>query len=178
MPLRLAAALGALLIAPGTALAQDSPLTDPAKIEQLAADAYTWGLAPEFVYRFEKYNNLMTAPTNSLGGGGAVAAWNNDATNAGDASVLYLNAMLDLRDSELVLTVPPSQDDYYVANVLDAFINSMGSIVTRTTPSASPQTYLLAGPTSRHAHTRVARIDGFAYRVMTQDTNLGWMLIW
>ena len=87
---------------------------------------------------------------------GVAAAWNNNATNAGDASVLYLNAMLDLsgqkdrgNTKELVLTVPPSQNDYYVVNLLDAFINSVGSIGTRTTPSTEPQTYLLAGPTSR-----------------------------
>ena len=79
--------------------------------------AYVWGLAPEFVYRFSKYNNLVTAPRNALGGGGnAAAAWNNHGTNAGDASVLYLNSMMDLSGKkgrggtkELVLTVPPSR---------------------------------------------------------------------
>jgi hypothetical protein len=76
-----------------------------------------------------------------------------------------------------VLTVPPSRSDYYVVNLLDAFINSVGSIGTRTTPSNRPQTYLLAGPTSRYAHKRVVRIRGFRYRVMTTDTNLNWMLI-
>ena len=78
---------------------------------------------------------------------------------------------------ELVLTVPPSRDNYYVVNLLDGFINSIGSIGTRTTPSTKPQTYLLAGPTSRYAHRRTARIDGFRYRVMASDTNLNWMLI-
>ena len=155
------------------------------RIQNLAKNAYIWGLAPEFVYRFEKYNDLVTTPRNTLGGGsGVAAAWNNNATNAGDASVLYLNAMLDLsgkkgrgRTKELVLTVPPSQNDYYVVNLLDAFINSVGSIGTRTTPSTEPQTYLLAGPTSRYAHRRTVRIRGFRYRVMTSDTNLNWMLI-
>src|SRR5262249_51447286 len=78
---------------------------------------------------------------------------------------------------ELVLTVPPSEHDYYVVNLLDAFINSVGSIGTRTTPAASAQSYLLAGPTSRYAHQRTARINGFTYRVLTSDTNLNWMLI-
>ena len=74
-----------------------SPLTNPTAIEELAADAYVWGVAPEFVYRFLKYNALRTAPVNMLGGKGTqAAAWNNLATNAGDASVLYLNSMLDL----------------------------------------------------------------------------------
>ena len=161
-----------------------SPLTDPARIQKLAADAYIWGLAPEFVYRFEKYNNLVTAPRNTFGGGGNAAAWNNNGTNAGDASVVYLNSMIDLSGKkgrggtkELVMTVPPSKNNYYVVNLLDAFVNSVGSIGTRTTPSARPQTYLLAGPTSRYAHRRTVKIDGFRYRVMTSDTNLNWMLI-
>jgi len=166
-----------------------SPLTNPAAIEDLAADAYTWGVAPEFVYRFLKYNALRTAPVNMLGGKGTqAAAWNNLATNAGDASVLYLNSMLDLSGrrypasqnggtKELVLTVPPSANNYYVVNVLDSFINSTGSMGTRTTPSRTPQTYLLVGPTSPYAKKRVARIGGKTFRVMAQDTALGWMLI-
>jgi len=195
----LMAALGALAVAPaagastarparaaaGPAAAGSLPaLTNPARIQKLAEAAYAWGLPAEFVYRFEKYNDLVTAPRNTLGGGGGAAAWNNNATNAGDASVVYLNAMLDLSGQkgrggtkELVLTVPPSNRNYYVTNLLDAFINTVGSIGTRTTPSARPQTYLIAGPTSRYAHQRIARIHGFTYRVMPYDTNLGWMLI-
>jgi hypothetical protein len=169
-------------VAPSQALA--TPITSPKVIQNLAARAYVWGLAPEFVYRFERYNTLVTAPLNALGGGTTAAAWNNKATNAGDASVLYANAVLDLSGQrgrggtkELVLTVPPSQSNYYVANLLDAYVNSMGSIGTRTTSSTKPQTYLIAGPTSQYAHRRIARIHGFTYRVMTMDTNLAWMLI-
>jgi hypothetical protein len=160
-----------------------SPLTDPAKIQKLAADAYIWGVAPEFIYRFANYNELVTAPVNTLGGAGAVAAWNNQATNAGNASALYLTAMLDLSGQngpgatkELVLTVPPSETNYYVVALLDAFINDVGSIGTRTTPSMDAQTYLLVGPTSQYAHERIARIHGFTYRVMPFDTNRDWMI--
>src|SRR6476646_4036098 len=46
-----------------------SRLTDPAQIETLAADAYKWSLASEYVYRFENYNNLVVAPVNTWGGG-------------------------------------------------------------------------------------------------------------
>jgi Protein of unknown function (DUF1254) len=111
------------------------------------------------------------------------AAWNNQGTNAGDATVLYLNAMLDLSGKgrggtkELVLTIPPSQTNYYVVTLLDAFINDVGSIGTRTTPSKRAQTYLLVGPTSRYAHDRIARIHGFTYRVMALDTNRDWLLV-
>ncbi|UGS38386.1 DUF1254 domain-containing protein [Capillimicrobium parvum] len=169
-------------LAPSTAGAR---VPSVKRIENLAKNAYIWGLAPEFVYRFEKYNDLVTAKRNTLGGGGGVAAaWNNNATNAGDASVLYLNSMMDLsgkkgrgRTKELVLTVPPSANDYYVVNLLDDFINSVGSIGTRTTPSTTPQTYLIAGPTSRYAHRRTVQIHGFRYRVMATDTDLNWMLI-
>jgi len=185
------AALIATIPATASALPKGppSPLTNPAAITELAADAYTWGVAPEFVYRFLKYNALRTAPVNMLGGKGTqAAAWNNLATNAGDASVLYLNSMLDLSGrrypasqnggtKELVLTVPPSARNYYVVNVLDSFINSTGSIGTRTTPSNKRQTYLLVGPTSQYAKKRTVRIGGTVFRVMTQDTNLGWMLI-
>lgn len=59
----------------------------------------------------------------------------------------------------------------------DAFINTVGSIGTRTTPSRRAQTYLLAGPTSRYAHKRIVRIRAFTYRVITFDTNLDWLLV-
>jgi hypothetical protein len=178
-----AASLASIATAsPAQALAR--PLTNPKAIQALASKAYVWGLAPEFVYRFQHYNTLVTAPLNNLGGGITAAAWNNQGTNAGDASVLYANAMLDLSGQrgrggtkELVLTVPPSQSNYYVANLLDGYVNSMGSIGTRTTPSNKPQTYLIVGPTSQYAHKRIARIHGFTYRVMAMDTNLGWILI-
>lgn len=172
------------VLAPASAAGAVSPLTNPQKIEKLAAHAYVWGLPAEFVYRFGNYSALVTASRNTLGGGKAAAAWNNNATNAGDASVLYLNAMIDLSGQkrrggtkELVLTVPPSKSNYYVANLLDDFVNTVGSIGTRTTPSTHAQTYLLAGPTSRYAHERIARIHGFTYRVVPFDTNLGWILI-
>jgi hypothetical protein len=171
-------------VAPSIAVGYVSPLTDAAAIQKLAADAYVWGSAPQFVYRFEKYNDLVTAPRNTLGGGSEPAAWNNNATNGGDASVLYLNAMIDLSGrkgrggtKELVLTVPPSKTNYIVADLLDDFINTVGSIGTRTTPSRRAQTYLIVGPTSRYAHKRIVRIHGFTYRVMPYDTNFGWMLI-
>ncbi|MBV8945002.1 MAG: DUF1254 domain-containing protein [Solirubrobacterales bacterium] len=161
-----------------------SPLTNPAAIQKLATKAYIWGLAPEFIYRFLKYNTLVTAPLNNLGGGGAAAAWNNNATNAGNASVLYLNALIDLSgqrgrggSKELVLTVPPSKTDYYVVNLLDDFINTVGGIGTRTTLSTRAQTYLIVGPTSQYAHKRIVRIRGFTYRVIPYDTNFGWILI-
>ena len=177
-------AISAAVLAPSSAFGSVSPLTDPHKIEQLAAHAYMWGLPAEFVYRFGNYSTLVTAPRNTLGGGKAAAAWNNNGTNAGDASVLYLNAMIDLSGAkgrsgtkELVLTVPPSRRNYYVANLLDDFINTVASIGTRTTPSTHAQTYLLASPTSRYAHKRIARIHGFTYRVVPYDTNLGWILI-
>jgi hypothetical protein len=182
----LAAAAGLIstgALATSEALGPISPLTDPAKIQKLAADAYIWGVAPEFVYRFANYNELVTAPVNTFGGAEAVAAWNNQATNAGNASALYLTAMLDLSGQEgpgatkeLVLTVPPSETNYYIVALLDAFINEMGSIGTRTTPSPGAQTYLLVGPTSRYAHERIARINGFTYRVMPFDTNRAWLL--
>lgn len=181
--LTVAGLISASALVPSAALASVSPFTDPGKIQKLAANAYIWGVAPEFVYRFANYNDLVLAPVNTFGGPAEPSAWNNQGTNAGNASALYLNAMLDLSGKgrggtkELVLTTPPSKTNYYIVNLIDGFINDVGSIGTRTTPSTKAQTYLLVGPTSRYAHERIARIHGFTYRVMTFDTNRDWMLI-
>ena len=67
-----------------------------AKIETLGKLAYIWGLPAESVYRFSRYNQLVTAPFNTLAYNSVPAAWNNAATNAGNASVLYFYAALDL----------------------------------------------------------------------------------
>lgn len=148
------------------------------RIKALAAEAYTWGLAPQFVYRFSKYNSFVNAPINKLKYGSVPAAWNNSATNAGDASVLYLNSFIDFtKVDELVLTVPPSAENYFVVNYLDNFINTVGSIGTRTTPSARTTTYLLVGPDSKYAGRTHVTLKGKRYRVMASDTNLNWMLI-
>lgn len=170
----------------------NSSLTDPPAIQALAAEAYIWALAPEFVYRFLNYNALKTAPVNKLAGITEAAGWNNPATNAGDASVLYLNAMINLSGkqteggaTELVLTVPPSLDPqdptskerYIVVDFLDQYINTVGSIGTRTTPSTETQTYLIAGPQSIYQHDTRVNIGGKEFRVLPTGTNLNWMLI-
>jgi hypothetical protein len=152
--------------------------TNPQVIKALAAEAYVWGLAPEFVQRFSTYNTTLSAPMNALEYGATPAAWNNAATNAGDSSVLYINGFTDFsKTPALVLTVPPSKQQYYVVNYLDDYINTIGSIGTRTTPSDVPTSYLLVGPNSPYANYRTVNIHGFRYRVMASDTNLNWMLI-
>ena len=154
------------------------PATDPAVIKALAAQAYVWGLGPEFIERFSKYNTIIGAPFNALKYGSVPAAWNNDATNAGDASVLYISGFVDFDQSpELVLTVPPSRDQYYVVAYYDAYANSIGSIGTRTTPSDAMTSYLLVGPKSPYAHMQTAKIHEYDYPVMASDTNVNWFLI-
>jgi hypothetical protein len=185
--LSLAAALGTIALAalaPTASARARTVITSPARIEKLAANAYLWGVAPEFVYRFANYNELITAPRNHFGGPSAVGAWNNQATNAGNATALYLDASLDLSGQagrggvkQLVLTVPASQRRYILVALQDAFLNTVGSIGTRTTPSHRAQTYLLAGPTSPYAHRRFVRIHGFTYRVMTFGTDIASILI-
>jgi len=102
------------------------PATDPAVIKALAAQAYVWGLGPEFIERFSKYNTIIGAPFNTLKYGSVAAAWNNDATNAGDASVLYISGFVDFDQSpELVLTVPPSRGEYYVVAYYDGYTNTI-----------------------------------------------------
>src|SRR5437763_1660988 len=65
--------------------------SDPAVIKALAGGAYIWGLGPEYIERFSKYNTIIGAPFNALRYSPVPAAWNNEATNAGDASVLYIS---------------------------------------------------------------------------------------
>ena len=152
--------------------------TDPAAIKALAAYAYVWGLGPEYIERFSKYNTIVGAPFNSLKYGAVPAAWNNEATNAGDASVLYVSGFLNFEESpELVFTVPPSKSPYYIVAYYDAYANSIGSIGTRTTPSDTMTSYLLVGPKSRYAKQKTATIHGHEYPVMASDTDKNWFLI-
>lgn len=149
-----------------------------AEITALAARAYVWGLGPEYVERFSTYNTIIGAPFNALTYGAIPAAWNNAATNAGNASVLYVSGFVDFnREPELVLTVPPSSRQYYVVAYMDAFANTVGSVGTRTTPSDALTSYLLVGPDSPHARQKTARIHGYDYPVMASDTNVNWLLI-
>jgi Protein of unknown function (DUF1254) len=79
--------------------------------------------------------------------------------------------------TELVLTVPPSQGQYIVVDFLDQYINTVGSIGSRTTPSTESQTYLIAGPQSVYQHDKIVNIRGKEFRVVPTGTNLNWMLI-
>jgi hypothetical protein len=78
---------------------------------------------------------------------------------------------------ELVLTVPPSRNQYYVAAYLDAYANTVGSIGTRTTPSDGMTSYLLVGPKSPYANKKTAKIHGYEYPVMASDTNVNWFVM-
>ncbi|HSU57046.1 MAG TPA: DUF1254 domain-containing protein [Candidatus Dormibacteraeota bacterium] len=160
------------------------PPPDPATITALAADAYVWGLGPEFIERFSLYNTIISQPFNALVYSPVPAAWNNQATNAGDASVVYVSAFINFEENhELVLTVPPSlpvpprTNQYYVVAYYDAYGNTISSIGTRTTPSNTATSYLLVGPKSPFAHKKTARIRGYEYPVVSSDTNINWFLI-
>jgi hypothetical protein len=169
---------GRALLTASSATSAAHGATNPAVIQALAAEAYVWGLSPEFTLRFSTYNTTLGPPINTLEYGLVPAAWNNKGTNAGDASVVYLNAFTDFsRTPALVLTVPPSRHQYYVVNYLDDYLNTIGSIGTRTTPSDVPTSFLLVGPNSPYARFRTVTIHGYTYRVMASDTNLNWMLI-
>lgn len=153
-------------------------ITDPAVIKALAADAFIWGYGPQFIYRFSQYNTIIGAPFNALKYGSVPAAWNNEGSHAGDASVLYINGFVDLgQNPELVLTVPPSSNQYYVVAYYDAYANTIGSIGTRTTPTDASTSYLLVGPKSPYAKKQTAKIRGYEYPVMASDTDVNWFLI-
>jgi len=109
-------ALGALATGAAAETARGA-IASLADIRRLAAEAYVWGLGPQFTWRFAKYNTTISAPMNALTYGISPAAWNNSATNAGDSSVIYINGFMSFSSgTDLVLTVPPSSRQYYVVN--------------------------------------------------------------
>src|SRR4051812_29852841 len=148
-----------------------------AKIETLAKLAYIWGLPAESVYRFSRYNQLVTAPLNTLAYNQAPAAWNNAATNAGNASVLYFYAALDLTRTDLVYTVPSTNADFQVTQILDNFTNVVSDPGTRTFPKNDATSFLLVGPNSPYAHKTEVTLKGFTFNVIALDTNRGEMLL-
>jgi hypothetical protein len=153
-------------------------VTSPAVIRKLAAAAYVWGLAPEIVQRLSTYRSILGTPLNTLDYASNPAAWNNGATYAGDSSTLYINGFIDFRKTAaMVLTVPSASNQYYVANILDDYINTVGSIGTRTTPSDGLTSYLLVGPHSPYVKDKSVVIDGYRYPVMASDTFTNWIVI-
>jgi len=152
-------------------------VTDPAVITNLAASAFIWGYGPQFIYRFSQYNTIIGAPFNAFKYSTVPAAWNNEASNAGDASVLYISAFVNLAQGPLVLTVPPSRNQYYVVAYYDGYANTVGSIGTRTAPSDTNTSYLLVGPKSPYAKRQKVTIQGYEYPVMASDTDVNWFLI-
>ena len=68
----------------GEAHAASRSVASLADIRRLAAEAYVWGLGPEFTWRFAKYNTTISAPINALTICGAI--------RAAPKSVLRLNS--------------------------------------------------------------------------------------
>ncbi len=54
-------------------LSSSKSTTNPAVIAALAAKAYIWGLGPEYIERFSKYNTIIGAPFNALKYGAAAS---------------------------------------------------------------------------------------------------------
>lgn len=146
------------------------------KIRRTAERAAIWALAPEFSYRFNRYNKLVTAPYNTIAYAPYAAQWDNASTNAGNASVIYLNSSLALKRQDLVYTVPPSNGTYQMSQVLDSFVNTVADPGTRTTPSDDMIHYLVVGPESKYAKQTEAVIDGRTFPVISVGTNRGEIL--
>ena len=145
-------------------------------IRNLSAEAAIWGLAPEFTYRFNRYNTLVTASYNTIGYAPYAAQWDNASTNAGNASVIYLNAPLSLAKVDLVFTVPPSNGIYQLSQTLDAFLNTVAHPGTRSMPSDKMTHYLVVGPLSTYADKTSVRLNGKTYPVISLGTNRGEIL--
>lgn len=178
----------AALIAPttGVALATDDGRGDTtvsaaaskrlSAIRDTAAKAAIWGLAPEFSYRFNRYNKLVTAPYNTMAYAPFAAQWDNASTNAGNASVIYLNTSLSLSKTDVVYTTPPSNGTYQMSQVLDAFINTVADPGTRTTPTDDMTHYLVVGPNSKYANETSVTMGGVTFPVISLGTNRGEIL--
>lgn len=154
--------------------AQAQRLSD---IRKTSAEAAIWGLAPEFVYRFNRYNKLITAPYNTIAYSPYAAQWNNASTNAGNASVIYLNSSLSLKQTDLVYTVPPSNGTFQMFQVLDAFVNTVADPGTRTTPSDEMTHFLVVGPESEYADKTSVTMGGITFPVISLGTNRGEILV-
>ena len=109
---------GLVHLAVETHAVQQKPSPGLLKIERLAEAAYVRGLPAESVYRFSKYNELVTSRVNTLAYGQTPASWNSPSTNAGNASVLYINGELDLTRQNLVYTIPATNADFQVTQII------------------------------------------------------------
>ncbi len=151
-------------------------ITDPTTIKNLAAAAYIWSLPAEYTYRFSNYNELLSAPVNTLKYFSDPALWNNAATNSGNPSALYIYGAFDLTHQDLVFTIPATDKTFSLFAFYDNFTNTIANPGTRTTPSSVATTYLLVGPNSKYADKKNVRIKGFNYKVIASDTNRAQLL--
>ena len=127
---------GRTLTAQAQSMVAAGSASNPASIKALAADAYVWGLGPEYIKRFSNYNTIIGAPFNAFqyhpfrppGTMTRPMRGTHRFFTSADSSNFD-------RTPELVLTVPPSRNQYYVVAYYDGYANTVGSIGTRTTPS-------------------------------------------
>ena len=115
--------------------------------------AVIWGYPPEETYRLSNLDTVEQAPVNQIFKPAYAANWlNKNSAPAPDASVLYINAWLDLSAEDLILQTPTNNNDnYYIISILDSFIGTVGSIGPRTQNNSELSQgayYLLAGPSS------------------------------
>lgn len=146
-------------------------------IKALTKAAYIWGLPAEFMYRFGKYNALVNSPINTLYYGEFPATWNNNATNASDSSVLYISGIIDVTNTDLVYTVPPTEAPFVVTQMFDNFINVFSNPGTRTAYTDKTVSYLLVGPNSPYANKKTVKIKGRTFPVIASPTNRCEMLV-
>ena len=72
-----------------------------------------WEYPPEETYRLSNLDTVEQAPVNQIFKPAYAASWlNKNSAPAPDASVLYMNAWLDLRAEELILQTPKNDNDH------------------------------------------------------------------
>tara|TARA_B100001093_G_scaffold257173_1_gene245962 strand:+ start:79 stop:2787 length:2709 start_codon:yes stop_codon:yes gene_type:complete len=161
---------------------------DENSIFRSTLEALIWSYPLNQTFRLYNLNTRTQAPANSLFKPSFAASWLNESSSpAPNASVLYMPAWIDLRKvdeadhGEQVLQLPKNPDDaYYILAVLDAYINTVGSLGPRTIPkggSEFPQQILLVGPDSTYYGKSIQEvsIQGTKLPVLQVDTSLAWI---
>ena len=144
--------------------------------------AVIWGYPPEETYRLSNLDTVEQAPVNQIFKPAYAANWlNKNSAPAPDASVLYINAWLDLSAEDLILQTPTNNNDnYYIISILDSFIGTVGSIGPRTQNNSELSQgayYLLAGPSSIYYNSPdwTTTINDKIINIIKVDTPIAWM---
>lgn len=148
--------------------AQKIECTDEA-LKKLAKDAYIWGYPLVVMERSKQtFTKEGATPLNTFKRFDHLITPSFTDVVTPNVDTLYAVAWLNLEKEPLVLSVPDTNDRYYVIQFLDAYTNVITNVGKRAT-GTKPGTYLITGPawqgTSPDGMTRIP-----------SPTNLVWLI--